>query len=216
MLKTLNYKFGMNLIKKKEFMNIIRKNITVNYNNNYLEPSDKEEEIEDVKNYLNKENPKYLCIYFTNNWNPIAKMSNPLYSNFTSKTGSFRNLRIFTDDFPRLKWYFDSKSEPGFHFYYHGSLISKIGGSNYEKALTEIKRIQNSIDSDFVLGNNNASNILGYAQPYYDFESKLATKGVENSLDPGQTMDSRLVFLLGMEKKKAPYEENFVHKRYRK
>ena len=215
MMMSISNKIVMNC-KKINLFKILKRNISINFHNNYIEPTNKEEEIEDVKSYLNKENPKYLCVYFTNSWNPIAKMSNPLYSNFTSKTGSFKNLRIFTDEFPRLKWYFDSKSEPGFHFYYHGSLISKIGGCNYDKALAETKRIQNTIDSDFKLGNNNSSNIIGYEQPYYNFEANLESNGVQNSLDPGQTMDPRVIFLLLSTWKKAPFEENFVHKRYRK
>lgn len=128
-------------------------------------------ELEEMKEWLNRVKPKYLCIYFTNNWNPVAKRANEDYNKFTTKTELFVNFRVDTDKNPKLKWFFDNKVDPGVHLYYYGHLLSSFGGINFDRVLKEIKRSQDTIeDSAFKeIGYHNTE----YEMPYYDYERRM-------------------------------------------
>ena len=202
-----------NLYKQSVYCKI-SKNISINFHNNFIEPNNKEEEIEDVKYWLNINKPKYLCIYFTNNWNPICIEGNKQYGNFAKNTGVFRNLKIDTEQFPRLKWYFDSKHEPGFHFYYFGALVSKLGGCNYEKAKVEMKKIVNHIENDSQQSDYTIKNIT-YEQPYFKFENDLDKNGMEEGMDPYQFY--KPIFFSGYTTmKNLPFEDKWAHARLKK
>jgi hypothetical protein len=213
MKKTL-ISFKASNIYKRSIYSHISKNISINFHNNYIEPTNKEEEIEDVKYWLNVNKPKYLCIHFTNNWNPVCIEGNKKYNSFAKNTGVFKNLKIDTEQFPRLKWYFDSKCEPGFHFYYFGALLSKLGGCNYDKAITEMKRIVKFVENDSDQNSYNTNNI-NYEQPYYKFEDNMDRNGVEEGLDPYQFY--KPIFFSGLvTMKNMPFEEKWAHSRLKK
>lgn len=202
------------LYDNPNFYQNISKCITTNFHNNFIEPSNKQEEIEDVKYWLNTNKPKYLCIFFTNNWNPVCKEGNKEYNKFAKSTGVFKNLRIDTEQYPRLKWYFDSKHEPGFHFYYFGSFITSLGGCNFEKASKEIKRIVNYVENDPDQNQYNINNIT-YEQPYFKFENEISRFGVEEGMDPYQFY--KPMFFSGFTTlKEMPYEEKWSHTRLKK
>jgi len=214
-MKNSLLKLKANIRNKNSIYSFLSKQITNNRSLNYFEPTDREEEIEDVKKWLNYSKPRFLSIYFTNEWNPICQQYNHLYTkNFTSKSNSFTNLKVDVDIYPRLKWYFDSKHEPGFHFYFYGCLISKIGGCNFEKALAETRRIQEYIDSNTELLNYNASNIT-YEQPYFNFEDRLTTTGAHRSSDPYQ-QNSTAMWLNQATFKTFAFEDGLVHQRHKK
>lgn len=204
----------LNTLKSQNFNNLYftsQKHISINRNKNYFEPSNEEEQIEDVKQYLNKTKPKFLCTYFTNEWNPVCKESNLEYTNFTVKTGAFHNLVINVDKFPKLKWYYDSKFEPGFHLYYYGTLVKKIGGANYERVLSEIKRVQDFITNENIDQKVNQHNSV-YEQPYFHFEQNINTEGRRHSLDSYQrfTNFAPNYFVIG---RTYPFEENWINQR---
>ena len=202
------------LLTKKIYSRQI-KYVSVNYQLNYFTPSNQSEEIEDVRNYLETQKPKYLCIYFTNSWNPVSLEAESKYTSFTQKTGSFRNLKIDVDMFPRLKWYFDSKFEPGFHFYYFGNLLSKFGGSNFDKAIKETERIKQYIDNNLDIGQYNQHNIT-YEAPYYEFEqNEIPKSGHIKGPDTYQSFnDANWLGLVSY--KLDPLEERWYHARLKK
>lgn len=70
-----------------------------------------EDYLTEVKNWLINSNPQLLCIYFTNEWNPICKKGEEGYNNFVGKNSKAIHLKINVDKFPKLKWFFDSKVE---------------------------------------------------------------------------------------------------------
>lgn len=201
-------------IFKQSLYNKISKNISINFHNNYIEPTNKEEEIEDVKYWLNTNKPKYLCIHFTNSWNPVCIEGNKKYNSFAKNTGVFKNLRIDTEQFPRLKWYFDSKHEPGFHFYYFGALISKLGGCNFDKALAEMKKITKHIENDSEQSSYTINNVT-YEQPYFKFEDDLELNGSEEGMDPYQFYKP-MFFSAFTTLKNMPFEDRWLHARLKK
>lgn len=216
-LNSIKLKSSLIFKKNQDYSKIyflLKQNISNNFHNNYFEPSNKEEEIEDVKYWLNKEKPKYLCIFFTNDWNPICKEANKNYVNFARKTGGFRNLRIDTEKFPRLKWYFDCKNAPGFHFYYYGAQISKLGGSNYDRALEETKRIQSNIDESFELMEFKPNNVT-YEQPYFLFEQDYWNHGLQRGIDPYQLYKTSPMAQAGIFKWFC-FEDRYVHRRLKR
>lgn len=200
------------LMKNKNILKYIKRNIITHRNKNYIE-AETNNELEEVKDWLNKNKPKLLCIYFTNNWNPIAIKSNKNYENFTSQPTSFQNFRVDTDKHPRLKWFFDSKCEPGFQFFYYGNKISGFGGSNFERALQEQKRIQEFVDSQ--VSDRNINN-TEYEMPYYEYERTIPLHGNVLTTDPAQTLDfvpfNPFLFSL----RTIPYEENWIANRLKK
>ena len=215
----INFNKAFNKINQtnylKNFYFSQNKNIHVNIHNNFVEPSDEEEPLEDVKNWLNKEQPKYLSVFFTNNWNPVAVEANKNFiPEFAVKSGSFRNLIVDVDKFSRLKWYFDSRCEPGFHFYYYGSLITKKGGCNFSKNLLETQRIREYIDSNDELQEYHKGNIT-YEQPYFDFEAQLEHTGMRPTADKYQ----HFIYNFWANQsfyKQVLFEDNFCHKRLKK
>jgi hypothetical protein len=62
-----------------------------------------------VKNWLTATNPQLLCIYFSNDWNPVCKKGEEGYRNFVAKNSKAIHLKINVDRFPKLKWFFDAK-----------------------------------------------------------------------------------------------------------
>jgi hypothetical protein len=63
----------------------------------------------EVKNWLATFNPSLLCIYFTNDWNPIAKQAELNYHNFVARNGRYIHFKINSDKYPKLRWFFDAK-----------------------------------------------------------------------------------------------------------
>lgn len=202
---------SLKLNTSKSIYSRIAKNMTFNKNKNYMEPSNEQDQIEDVKYYLNQAKPEFLCMYFTNEWNPICKEANPKYTDFTTKTEGFKNLLVNVDKFPRVKWYYDCKFEPGFHLYYYGTLLKKIGGSNYDRVLTEMKRVRDYVDKQSISNDINKANAY-YEQPYFDFEHNIHVHGKISSLDNYQRYSNYGLnyFVVGAT---TPFEENWVHTR---
>lgn len=200
------------LMKNNNILKYIKRNIITYRNKNYIE-AESNNELEEVKDWLNTTKPKLLCIYFTNNWNPIAIKSNKDYEKFTSQPTSFQNLRVDTDKHPRLKWFFDSKCEPGFQFFYFGNKISGFGGSNFERATKEQKRIQEFVDNQ--ASDRNINN-TEYEMPYYEYERTIPLYGNVLTTDPAQTFDfvpfNPFLFSL----RTIPFEENWIANRLKK
>lgn len=207
--------FGYSVRLMNNFYSCLSRNIFISHNKNYFEPTSNEEELEEVKDWLSNYKPKYLCVFFTNNWNPVCQEANTdFFNKFTTKSGSFKNLRVDVDKFPRLKWFFDSKFEPGFHFYYYGNFISRIGGSNFEKALNETKRIKEYIDSNEELKDYNYYSTT-YEQPYFQFENELRVYGRVAGHDTYQAIKPQ-IFMGPTTLKQMPFEDFLVHHRYQK
>lgn len=188
-------------------------NISTNFHKNYKEPTSNNE-IEEVKDWLNLAKPKFMCVFFTNNWNPIAIEANKNYQNFTAQPTPFTNLLVDTDKYPKLKWFFDSKCEPGFHFYLYGSLVFKFGGSNFERANKEMKRIQESIDNSNDLQGVNSST-TSYEMPYFKYEKDLEVYGNIKGTDPYQTFEPFPFVPHGLIRY-LPFEERFIADRLKK
>jgi hypothetical protein len=209
MLHSLSKRLSISLFK-----NIQKRQIITHFNKNYHEPSTNEE-LEEVKEWLNRTKPKFLCIFFTNDWNPVAKSANLNYEKFTSHPTPFKNLRVNTDTHPRLKWFFDNRCEPGCQLFYYGTKVTQIGGSNFEKVKKEMKRIQETIDSSGEYYERNLRTVE-YEMPYYDYESKLSVYGNIINSDPYQTFDHMPFNPLLLNLKDLPFEEQWVAKRLKK
>ncbi len=68
-----------------------------------------EDYLTEVKDWLLKTNPKLLCIYFSNDWNPISLKAEEGYKDFVRKNSKVTHLKINSDKFPKLRWFFDSR-----------------------------------------------------------------------------------------------------------
>lgn len=208
--KILNY---LNTNKHKTYLYYtLNKSIKTNYSHNYIEPNTNEE-LEEIKDYLKLKKPKYLCIYFTNNWNPVAIKNNNLYNKFSTSQSSFTNLKIDTDKYPRLKWFFDNKCDPGFHFYYWGAKISSFGGANFNRALKEMNRIKDFTEKTPFDDQNLYYDKVEYEMPYYKYEEELSFKGNRNNIDPSQNFGDNNFNPLKFNLRYIPLEDNFVAKR---
>jgi hypothetical protein len=73
------------------------------------ESTNEQEYVEEVKQWLQNLNPAFLCIYFTNDWNPIAKKAELNYHHFSQKNSRYIHLKINSDIYPKLRWFFDAK-----------------------------------------------------------------------------------------------------------
>jgi hypothetical protein len=197
---------------KKNIYFVTNKTIKTFFNHNYVEP-ETEDEIEEVKRWLKLSKHKYLSVYFTNNWNPVAKRASNEYPKFTKKTSQFINLRIDTDKYPRLKWFFDGRCDPGLQFYLYGTRISQLGGTNFEKALLEMKRIQEYSEKEFSVLNREE---IDYEMPYYDYERDLPNSGNPESIDGAQCYGNNPWMIQLLNLKQAPFEENFIARRLKK
>jgi len=204
----------VNLTNKKKFNLIYSKPITTYRVKNYSEPTTNNE-LEEVKNWLNTEKPKFLCIFFTNNWNPIAKEANKHYESFTSQPTAFKNLRVDTDKHPRLKWFFDNRCEPGFQFFYYGTKVSEFGGSNFDRAKAEMLRVQDYIYSENPDFDRNRENVE-YEMPYYKYEYEMFRYGNEITSDPYQTFKPLYFNPFVLNLRFMPFEENYIAKRLKK
>ncbi len=202
----------VNLSNRIKFNTICLKPITTYRNKNYSELTT-DNELEEVKDWLNTEKPKFLCIFFTNNWNPIAKEANKHYEAFTAQPTPFINLRVDTDKHPRVKWFFDNRCEPGFQFFYFGTKVSQFGGSNFDRAKKEMVRIQEHIYSENE-DRNRAS--VEYEMPYYKYEHELYMHGNEITTDPYQTFKPMAFnpYMFGL--RVMPFEENYIARRLKK
>lgn len=211
--------FKQGKIKNLSFTNLLmslqKRQLTRNVDFNYYTPDPKKDEIEDVKSWLNNTKPQFLCIFFTNTWNPICKQYNPDYTKFTTRTASFAHLMVDTDKFPKLKWFFDCKHDPAFKFYYYGANVENLGGCNFDRAVSSAQRIQEYVSSD----NNNLDvnfSKVEYEQPYYQFENELDDYGMKLMNDPGQVFQvpgfsgQMTIF------RYIPLENYLVHKRLKK
>lgn len=127
-----------------------------------------------------KTNPKLLCVYFTNDWNPIAKKGEEGYNDFVKNNGNIIHLKINSDKYPKLRWYFDAKMEPYMSLHYHGLQVVKMGGCNFEKFTKQIKRTHDYLHMQHTApaGSENE-----YEQPYYNWEAYLDIKGVEQEAE---------------------------------
>lgn len=192
---------------------ISKMGIRTNFHKNYNEATSNNE-LEEVKHWLNSTKPKYLCIFFTNNWNPVAIEANKSYQNFTAQPTPFTNLLVDTDKHPKLKWFFDSKCEPGFHFYFYGAEVLKFGGSNFDRATKEMKRIHETIDNSSQFQEIN-SLTTGYEMPYYAYEKKLTFYGNVKGTDPYQTFEP-IPFAPQCFLKHLPFEEKWIADRLKK
>jgi hypothetical protein len=62
-----------------------------------------------MKHWLNHTNPEWLLDYFTNEWNPICKKGEEGYNKFVSSCPKVIHLKVDSDKFPKLRWFFDAK-----------------------------------------------------------------------------------------------------------
>ena len=215
----LNFNKAFNKINQTNNMRNIyfsqTKNMHFDKHNNFVVPTNEEEPLEEVKNWLNRDAPKYLSVFFTNMWNPIAIGANDKFvKEFANKSGAYQNLIVDVDKFPKLKWYFDSKCEPGFHFYYYGSLIKRKGGCNFANNLLEVHRIQESINSNSDLQKYHKGTV-DYEQPYYHFESMIERDGMRPTADKYQISIDNFWANQSFYKH-ALWEDNFCHKRLKR
>jgi hypothetical protein len=138
----------------------------------------------DLKTALPKLNPEFLCIYFTNNWNPVSLRGEKTYGDFVLKSREFIHLKINVDKYPKLKWYFDSKFEPGCHLYYYGVNLKNIGGINFERNTVMMSKIVNQLRNSSSLFK---AHELQYSQPYYEWEANIPEYGVKAPDEKTQT-----------------------------
>lgn len=131
-----------------------------------------------------KLNPEFLCIYFTNSWNPVSLRGEKSYSDFVIKTPEYAHLKINVDKYPKLKWFFDSKMEPGVHLYYFGVNLKNIGGINWDRTKLHMQRAISQVrkESDLLKPNS-----VEFSQPYYSWEAQLAEYGVKAPDEATQT-----------------------------
>lgn len=90
------------------------------------------------------------------------------------KSTEFTHLKIDVDKFPKLKWYFDSKFEPGCHLYHYGNTIKNVGGINFEKTHNVMKRAIQQVRNDEILLRPNE---VSFSQPYYSWEAFINQYG---------------------------------------
>lgn len=124
-------------------------------------------------------------IYFTNEWNPVCKEAESSYDNFVKKCNKVTHLKVNTDKFPKLRWFFDAKFEPVGHLYHSGSLLKKLGGCNFEKFDREISRAYEYVHDKYEgLPRRQGS----YEMPYWAWESELEYKGQTDIVDACQSL----------------------------
>jgi hypothetical protein len=100
------------------------------------------------------------------------------------KSTEFHHLKIDVDKYPKLKWYFDSKFEPGCHLYYYGISLKNIGGINFERNDRIMKRVISQVKEQPL---NLNINQLSWSQPYYQWESDLDEYGTKRPDDAIQS-----------------------------
>ena len=76
---------------------------------NYIQAPEHEDYFTEVKQWLKTVNPKLLCVYVTNQWNPISRAGESGYNDFVRKNSKSFHLKIDADKQPQLKWFFDFK-----------------------------------------------------------------------------------------------------------
>lgn len=80
------------------------------------------------------------------------------------------------DKHPKLKWYFDSKFEPGCHLYFYGISLKNIGGINFDRTDRIIKTTISQVKEQTI---DLKTNELRWSQPYYQWESDLDDYGTK-------------------------------------
>ena len=98
-------------IFSKNLFKLPKKNIYYNPKVGYFAPECNENQkyVQEIKDWLLYTNPKMLCIYFTNDWNPIAKQGEEGYPDFLKKNLRVTHMKINVDKYPKLKWFFNSR-----------------------------------------------------------------------------------------------------------
>lgn len=102
------------------------------------------------------------------------------YNDFVIKSKECTHLKINVDKYPKLKWYFDSKFEPGCHLYYYGNKVKSVGGINFDKTDIIIKRAISQIRGDSSLPKSIENT---FSQPYYAWEADLCDYGLKSPSD---------------------------------
>ena len=92
------------------------------------------------------------------------------------KSSGFMHLKIDVDKHPKLKWYFDSKFEPGCHLYYYGISLKNIGGINFDRTDRIMKTVVSQVKEQPL---SLSTNELNWSQPYYQWESDLGDYGTK-------------------------------------
>jgi len=100
------------------------------------------------------------------------------------KATEYTHLKIDVDKYPKLKWYFDSKFEPGCHLYYYGLSLKNIGGINFERNDRIMKRVISQVREQPL---DLKTNELTWSQPYYQWESDLNDYGTKRPDDGCQS-----------------------------
>jgi hypothetical protein len=54
-------------------------------------------------------NPQLLCIYFSNDWNPVSLKGEEGYKDFVRNNSKCNHLKVNADKYPKLRWFFDAK-----------------------------------------------------------------------------------------------------------
>lgn len=85
-----------------------------------------------------------------------------------------QHLKINTDKYPKLKWFFNARTDPSAHILYHGALIKSLGGINFERLNRNVNRIHDYVNNVYSpKGEFNKE----YEMPYYKWEADLDNHG---------------------------------------
>ena len=93
-------------------------------------------------------------------------------------------MKIDVDKHPKLKWYFDSKFEPGCHLYYYGISLKNIGGINFNRTDRIMKTVMSQVRGQKI---DMSTNELHWNQPYYQYEADLEDYGTKKPDDAIQS-----------------------------
>ena len=91
------------------------------------------DDMEDLIEYLDREQPTLTCVYFHASWNPICKKIEKDYDNACAAYSNFTHFKIDCDKTPRLKKYFDARVEPQFLILIKGGELARMVGFNFDK-----------------------------------------------------------------------------------
>ena len=104
-----------NTIKSRILFNTAKKNIYYNPKVGYyvniliIQAPSEEDYVKEIKEWLTVTNHQLLCVYFCNDWNPVSLKAEEGYKDFVKKNSKVAHLKINSDKFPKLRWFFDAK-----------------------------------------------------------------------------------------------------------